>query len=368
MTMQPLMNRGQPSRTGRLPLTFAGFDADWLTDRLRPRYPGAVIHAIELIAEVYGHTSKARYKLDRNAAAIEAGIPAQVCVKANWTGDPLSSMVCVNEARFYWLLRDQLDLPAPHCLVADWDDDAQGMQGFVLMEDLVPLGGTFGGSGQFVSLDEMASSLAQLARLHGNTWNVPELYDHGWLQTAMAPDTFTDDYWALMHDYVPRHNARAEHLKRLPDWAAEDPNRLHQAFRKLCSQEMADSGPLCLVHGDAHLGNSYRPRDGNRIWFDWQIVRKGRPWRDVSYFVAGSLTVEQRRRAERDLICHYCDEMAKYGVALDLDTAWIDYRRWILWGVIAWHLNINPNEDTLLVLERFGQAARDHELGGIYGF
>jgi hypothetical protein len=366
--MQASMSRGQPSRAERLPLAFAGVDAEWLTERLQPRYPGAEIRAMGLIAEIRGHTSKARYELDRNAAAIEAGIPAQVCVKANLTGDPLSSMVCVNEARFYGLLRGRLDLPAPHCLIADWDDDAQGMQGFVLMEDLVPLGGQFGGSGQLVSLDEMASSLEQLARLHGNTWNVPELNEHGWLQTAMAPDTFTDDYWSLMRDYVPRHNARTEHLERLPQWAAQDPNRLHQAFRALCAREMAQSGPLCLVHGDAHLGNSYRPRDGKRIWFDWQIVRKGRPWRDVTYFVVGSLTVEQRRRAERELVSHYCEELARYGVALDVDTAWTDYRRWILWGVIAWHLNINPNEDTLLLLDRFGRAAHDHDLGAFYGF
>jgi hypothetical protein len=104
------------------------------------------------------------------------------------------------------------------------------------------------------------------------------------------------------------------------------------------------------------------------LWFDWQIVRKGRPWRDVTYFLVGSLTVEQRREAERDLVRHYCDQLARHSVRLDFATAWDDYRRWVLWGLIAWHLNINPNEDTVPSLDRFCRAAEDLDTGSFYGF
>lgn len=362
------MERGNPARAARLPLDFDGVTVEWLTGMVRASYPGAEIRGMELLGRIPGHTSKARYRLDRNDAAIVAGIPEQVCLKANWTGNPLSSDVCVNEARFYGLLRSKLDLPAPQGFLADWDDDAGGMQGVIMLEDLVPQGVLFGTSGQPIEIDDMASSLVQLARLHGQTWNLPLLNDQVWLQTAMAPETTTDDYWSLMKDYVPAHNARRDHLDLMPSWVAEDPWRLYAAFKQLCAMEMADPRPLCLVHGDAHIGNSYRGRDGLRVWFDWQIVRKGRPWRDVHYFLVGSLTVEQRRSAERDLIRHYCDAMASHGVPLDFETAWNDYRRWILWGVISWHLNINPNENTLITLDRFGRAAEDHELGKIYGY
>lgn len=360
--------RGHTSRSERLPLTYEGVTAPWLTSVLQAQYPGAVIHSMEMTGQVFGHTSKARYALNLNDVGIKAGIPAHVCLKANWTGDPLSSEVCVNEARFYGLLSSRLDLPAPKSYFADWDDDSDGKQGFVMLEDLVELGGLFGTSGQPITLDDMAASIGQLAHLHGSTWGNPEVLDQPWLQTAVSPQTPTDDYWTLMKDYVPIHNAREAHLKLLPKWAAQDPNRIHQAFLKLREAEMADTSPLCLVHGDAHLGNSYLCPDGHRIWLDWQIVRKGRPWRDVHYFLVGSLTIEQRREAERDMIRLYCDQIAKYGVKLDFDKAWHDYHRWLIWGIIAWHTNINPNENTLIALERFCVAARDHNLGGIYGF
>ena len=84
--------------------------------------------------------------------------------------------------------------------------------------------------------------------------------------------------------------------------------------------------------------------------------------------MVGSLTIDQRREAERDLIRHYCERIARYGVTLDVDKAWHDYHRWLIWGIIAWHTNINPNENTLVSLERFCVAAKDHDLGAIYGF
>src|SRR3546814_3981565 len=102
----------------------------------------------------------------------------------------------------------------------------------------------------------------------------------------------------MMAEYFAAHNKIPERIAIFPKWMAEDPNRLRTAFRQLCAQEIADESPLCLVHGDAHLGNSYRRPDGDRIWFDWQIVRKGRPWRDYSYFVIGSITIEDRRSEE----------------------------------------------------------------------
>lgn len=364
--MAASMVQGYPERERRLPLDFAQVTPGWLTEVFQPRYPGVKIAAMTLLQTIPGHTTKARYALERNPAAIDAGIPAQVCLKANWTGDPLSSEVCVNEARFFQLLRSSFDLPAPQCHFADWDDDDQGRQGLIMLEDLVPQGGQFGASGQSLSIDEVAASLEQLALLHGRTWNAQELRDHAWLQTAVAADTPTDDYWTLMKDYVGAHNAKPDHLAVLPGWAAQQPARLHEAFLQLRAQETADPRPLCLVHGDAHAGNSYRRTDGRRLWFDWQIVRKGRPFRDVTYFLVGSLSIEDRRTAERQLIDHYCGAMAALGAAIDRETAWRDHRRWLLWGVIAWHLNINPNEPTIPTLEKFCRAADDLDTLSFY--
>jgi hypothetical protein len=47
------------------------------------------------------------------------------------------------------------------------------------------------------------------------------------------------------------------------------------------------------------------------------MVRKGHPWRPVSYFMLGALTTEERRAAEQDLLARYRGALL---AAADLDT------------------------------------------------
>ena len=260
-------------------------------------------------------------------------------------------------------------MPSPHCAFADWDDDEHGMQGFVVIEDLVPLGGEFGASDQPIGIDDMALALEGFARMHGASWGHPVLDRELWLQRAMAPDTWMDDYWGLLPEVVAQRSVDPERLAVFPAWAAEDPQRIHRAFQQLCVREMANTGPVCLLHGDAHSGNSYRKPDGTRLWFDWGIVRKGLPWRDVSYFLVGSMTIDDRRAAERDLVAHYLEHLAANGgPERSLDTAWDDYRRMILWVIFAWQININPLQDTMSTMRRFCAAAIDHDIGSLFGY
>jgi len=53
---------------------------------------------------------------------------------------------------------------------------------------------------------------------------------------------------------------------------------------------------------------------------------------DVAYFLAGALTIEDRRAHERELIRHYVAELRKAGGELDEDVAWWEYRRHVLYA------------------------------------
>jgi hypothetical protein len=356
-------------RNERLPLDYGQVDAQWLTRTLQSAYPGVEVKAMEEVEFIPGHTTKARVRLDLNQAGIDAGLPEQVCLKANWSGNPRSSPVCVNEARFYSTLATEMPVPSPACYFADWDDDGEGQQGFIVLEDLIPLGGEFGASDRPIDVDDMAKSLEGMAMMHGRSWGHPELDRQDWLQTALAPETTTDDYWMMMPDIFDEHNSLPERLAIFPRWMAEDPKRLYSAFLQLREHESADKGPRCLLHGDAHLGNSYRRPDGTRIWFDWQIVRKGLPWRDLTYFLVGSLKVEDRRASDRDLIRHYLEHLAANGgPRFDFEKAWEEVSRMVVWGLVAWQSNINPQQDTMSSLERFCCAANDMETHRFYRF
>src|SRR3546814_7238951 len=58
-------------------------------------------------------------------------------------------------------------------------------------------------------------------------------------------------------------------------------------------------GPVTLLHGDAHVGNTYVLPDGSVGFLDWQVVRRGCWSQDVGYFLVGALTQDDRREHER---------------------------------------------------------------------
>jgi hypothetical protein len=355
--------RGYPARQSRLPVYLAAVDAGWLQDVLRNRYPEINISDLEVVEIIAGHTTKVRVSV---SGPDLVGLPRHLCLKSNWSGSPLSGEANVNEARFYKDLCEGLQLPAPHCFYADWDDDGGCKQGLLVLEDMELWDGQFGTSAEPISIEQAMRGVAALATLHASTWADPRLESANWLQRAMSPDHAGDDYWAMMADHFEHVNSLPERVAIFPAWFAANPQKLRDAWLQLCAHDLADTSPLCLVHGDAHLGNSFGQAGGGRLFLDWQIVRKGHPWRDYSYFVAGSITIADRRTAERDLLRHYLSVLASHGIVIDFDTAWTEYRRWIVWGLVSWQSNINPKEATLPSLERFCVAAKDLQIEELY--
>jgi hypothetical protein len=362
-TIQSTHARGYPSRQARLPIDLAAVDAGWLQGILRNRYPAIAIATMEVVEIIQGHTTKVRVAV---SGPDPLELPRHLCLKSNWSGSPLSGEANVNEARFYKDLCEGLQLPAPHCFYADWDDDECGKQGLLVLEDMEHWAGSFGTSAEPITIDGAMRGVEALASLHASTWADPRLDAAGGLKRAMAPDHAGDDYWAMMADHYERVNRLPERVALFPSWFAANPQNLREAWLQLCAHDMADTSPICLVHGDAHLGNSFGQADGERLFLDWQIVRKGHSWRDYSYFAAGSITISDRRMAERDLLQHYLSVLASHGIAIDFDTAWQEYRRWIVWGLVAWQSNINPKEATIPSLERFCVAAKDLKIHELY--
>ena len=176
-------DRPYPGRTEKLPEALEQVNAAWLTRLLQNRYPGLVVENMEVVKVINTHTTKLRLALDLNQAGRDAGIPKNVCIKANWSGKFRNVDISELEARFYYFVRDSLGIPSPVCYYADWDpEDGQGL---VVMEDLALQDGEFGQSLQHTGVDGVARALEQLARLHGAWWASPKLDEQTWLPTSM---------------------------------------------------------------------------------------------------------------------------------------------------------------------------------------
>jgi aminoglycoside phosphotransferase (APT) family kinase protein len=97
--------------------------------------------------------------------------------------------------------------------------------------------------------------------------------------------------------------------------------------------------PQTVLHGDTHIGNTYLLPDGRGGLLDWQLFVSGYCLHDVSYLIATSLEIEQRRLNERELLTYYLERLRAHGVAdaPDFDTAFTEYRRAAVWNVyIGW--------------------------------
>ena len=180
----------------------------------------------------------------------------------------------------------------------------------------------------------------------------------------MSPGASDADLFRVLSQYMYANLEDPAIRAVLPQWLLQDPLRLGRAFELLVARERRESMPRCLLHGDAHLGNSYFRADGSRIFIDFQLVTAGHAWRDLTYFLVGSLSIEDRRSAERELIEHYLERLAAHGAGgrLSFEKLWDEYRTWPVWGMVAWIGNLDKwGQATLPALERFYTAAADHE-------
>ncbi|MBR9909328.1 MAG: phosphotransferase [Gammaproteobacteria bacterium] len=355
-------DRPYPARQGRLPRQLEEVTAEWLTTLLGYRYPGIQVEGFEVVELKNSHTTKLRVALDLNQVGIDAGVPRHVCLKSNWSEGFESGEICELEARFYYLMRNEVAAPLPKIYYADWDGDGGG-RGIVVMEDLGLASGKFGNSQDHLGVDGVAAGLESLATLHGALWNSERLAKQTWLHRSMDTPVDTDQL-LRMYNYLSLNASKSEYKAILPDWIYATPEIFAHAFDELAAQEREQTGPLCLVHGDAHQGNSFLRSDGERVWHDWQLVRKGTPWRDLTYFMLGALTIEERRSAAPDLIKHYREALQATGAegVLSQQQAWEQFRRWPVYGMQAWLANMDVwGQSGLGMVERFFSAAEDME-------
>lgn len=357
-----MSDRPYPARAGKLPRHLHEVTPAWLTGMLQHRYPGVVVNAFETIELQSTHTTKLRLRLDLNDAGVAAGIPENVCLKSNWSDGIKTGDICEREARFYHLMGGSAGAPIPRTVFADWDGDGGG-RGVVIMEDLAIAGGRFGNSADQLGVDGVAAALESMARLHASLWGNAVVDAQSWLQRSMTTPIDTEQVIRI-YNYMALNLEDPAYQAVLPSWAYETPSQLNHLLDELSAYELEQSGPLCLVHGDAHQGNSYVRADGQRLWVDFQLVRKGTPWRDVNYFMVGALSVEDRRANDRDLLRHYREALLRAGAAdvPSQDDAWEHFRRWSAYGMQCWLGNVDRwGQAGIEMIRRFYASGEDYD-------
>jgi len=305
-----------------------GITATWLSDALDPTGWGPV-GAVDVSPVGTGQVADTvRLDITWAEATGPANRPASLVAKVA-AADPTSRQAAAFtrtyevEAAFYAELADDLPVRTPACFYVDHDADTNRY--VVVLEDLAPA--RQGDQLVGCTLAEARLCLTELVHLHAPRWGDPTLADLPWLHrfsdesvaamgaiiTSLAPG-FLERY---RHALDPEVAALCETL--VPRLGAVFANR---------------PGPWTVAHGDFRLDNLLFGADRVAV-VDWQTVAHGPGIADLSYFLGAGLTTDDRRRHERELVEDYVEAMAAAGVVgLDLDGAWLSYRRFAFGGLI----------------------------------
>jgi aminoglycoside phosphotransferase (APT) family kinase protein len=337
----------------------------WLSRALGTSFPGVAVRGSAVVEVLRTVATKIRFTIeldDPGDAASPVAIPptslpptalppTALCVKAYFDREEQGYAGGETEGAFYREMAATLAVRTPTCLYVG--TDPSNGHTLVLMKDLTAEGARFLTALTPYSVDQAAATLDQLAMLHASRWQDPGLADVPWLASRISriPDSFPV---ALLQSQLD--DRRGDPLPR----SVRDAARLDAAMRKLGAA--GDAMPACVVHGDAHAGNVFVTTEGEPGLIDWQIVHRGCWATDVAYHVAAVLDVDERQRAERDLLQHYLGRLQAHGVRPpSWDEAWDAYRRYLAYGYYLWGITrfVDP-EITVEFVKRLGLAVAQH--------
>ena len=344
-----------------------------MTDIVRQVVPGAAIDAVTIIkSHEYGDgdvstSARATAKFEYSDGS-PADLPRDVILKLSFDPrkkgtDAWYCQLFANEVNFYNRIRPSLAIEAPGSLGGHFDPATKRY--LLIMEDVTCRGATFPSNLGPVGVENVKRILDVIARVHATYWDSERFAgDLAWVETHLTGGV--EDH---MRSVIPEegicsqlelHKFKRELLERLGTTERE-------LFAGMCANKQHQARlPQTLLHGDLHIGNTYRMPDGSVGLHDWQLCVKGFALHDVTYIINTALSITERREHERALLGYYRDKLIEFGVRTppSPDMLWTEHRRAALWTFYIGWLTCPPEsygwETMAVALLRVSTAVEDH--------
>jgi hypothetical protein len=309
----------------RLPGTADEIDAAWLGAALAERHPGVRVARVEVVARHEATNGHARLRVHYEQPA---GAPEAIFCKL-LPSDPARrpagarTGMGLREALFYERLAPKLAMRIPTVHFARCDERDGSF--LLLLEDLLASGCRVPDGRTGVAPDAAARALEDLAGLHRRFADpARRRAEADWVPAPLHDPS----YGAALLRHGLEH-----HRERLSAAFAEIAERY--VARADALHALWEEGPTSVIHGDTHIGNLFDDR-GRTGFLDWGILSVGAVLRDASYFLCMALSIDDRRRHERELLRHYLDALgAGGGTPIGFDAAWHAHRVHSAYTVVA---------------------------------
>ena len=325
-----------PRTAADLPRTYESITPEWLGAVLCAGHPGAHVLSFELGPPDEGTSSRRRItRIEYDATGRAAGLPSSVFCKGSLA---LANryILALNggieaEVTFYSRVRPKLAIEAPRALHARFDP--RSFNSIIVMEDMTD-------QVRFLRCDDTLSraraesQLRLLATVHGAYYQSAEL------ERSLAPFRTWEEFFTVTAEEAGFRDSCARGFR-----AAREviPERLFKREAEVWPATLAcvarhSEMPRGLIHSDVHLGNWYLAPSGELGVQDWQCTSRGNWSRDVAYALSTSLTTEDRRAWERDLLRSYLELLAEASngrARVPFEDAFRCYRQQ-LFAALAW--------------------------------
>jgi len=209
------------------------------------------------------------------------------------------------EIGFYRDIGHDVGVPVASCYYSELREDSNHF--VMLLEDLAP--GV--PSDQVIGTSKQTSRevIEQFARLHAKWWNSDELQDYDWAKWVMK-EVPIEQGLALLE-------ANMKQVRETGKFDAyPEMKRLMPLLPPLFKLDPAPPFPFTLTHGDLRSDNIIEPSaEGGRFAvIDWQLAGIGDPVNDICRWLVQSISIEDRRETEQELLALYHARLVEYGV------------------------------------------------------
>ncbi|KAL7928013.1 kinase-like domain-containing protein [Trichoderma chlorosporum] len=344
-----------------LPTLPIDITANWLGSKL-----GRKINTIKNTHSVWGTASKLIFAIEYDKEEEKDGgddynaeMPTSVCVKGCFSPtirktQPWIVRIAQRETKFYLNLAPHLNgVTVPKSWWAGESED----QAIIIMTDLASTGGSFPAEVDSYPVEMVKKGITQLARLHAQFWGQRE-----------------EDYSWFRNDYDPVLKGMCVPWSDIVREPGRPPLPANLMDGDLCNEALdryfTERNPRfrTLLHGDAHIGNTYFTADNDTGFLDWAAFHFGSCFHDVAYYVTSMLLIEDRRAHEMEILDYYIEALQQSGgPRLDRHKdpeVMIEYRRSFMANVI-WIISpkeVQSKERIVSICERTVAAFEDHRV------
>lgn len=294
-----------------LPLTADELTTNWLNQALATQLGGASIVSFDKeiigVGEGFlGQLARVTLSLDVDNPDMPTSIVAKFASTKKETREFAKEQNYYGrEIGFYHDIGHEVGIPIPDCYYAEHLPETNHF--VILLEDLAPAVASDQVQGTGVA--DSQKVIETFALLHAKWWNSERLSGYEWAQPLMTSMPISEGLEML--NYSIKQAEETGRFDRYPEM-----KKLIYMLPPLFKMEPPPPYPYTLNHGDLRSDNIFFPGSsgGEFAVIDWQLAGMGQPMTDISRWLTQSITIEQRRATEKDLLKLYHDRLLEHGI------------------------------------------------------